>query len=176
MPQAFLVASKIQERLGLLKAGHLVDENAMLSELTELNPYIMYLLSQKLCNIKLCSFSDSSHGIMVEIRGQIRIVTGPRVNDNMPQGSMFHEITLTSHKQRRVSYSWIGSEILSAADDDDRDYGLKLSLESLFPRKPMKHELQTGSKALFGTLTTLHQAGDYRLRKSVPRMRDSLEV
>lgn len=89
--------------------------------------------------------------------------------------ALFYPLSWSSHKQRRVSYSSFGAEILAAADADDRGFDLKQSFLSLFPHKPLSHELIIDSKALFETITTLHQTSDYRLRKTVSRMRDSFE-
>lgn len=86
-----------------------------------------------------------------------------------------HPIAWSRHKQRRVSYSSFGAEILAATYGDDRGYDLKMSLLSMFPDKPLKHQLLIDSKALFETVTTLHQTDDYRLRKTVARIRASFE-
>lgn len=72
-----------------------------------------------------------------------------------------------SHKQRRVSYSSFGAEILAASNGDDRGFDLKFSFASLFPHLPLRHKLLVDSKALFETLTTFHQVDDYRLRGTI---------
>lgn len=64
---------------------------------------------------------------------------------------------------------------MAAADGDDRGYHLKSILFSLFPDLLVRHHLLIDSKFLFETITTLHQSGDYRLRKIVSRMRESFE-
>ena len=52
---------------------------------------------------------------------------------------------------------------------------LKSAVLEMFPGSPFQHELLVDSKSLFETITTLHNSGDYRLRKTVARMRDSFE-
>lgn len=52
---------------------------------------------------------------------------------------------------------------------------MKEIFNALFPQRPLRHELLVDSKSLFETITTLHQSGDYRLRKVVARHRDSFE-
>jgi len=42
-------------------------------------------------------------------------------------------------------------------------------------RRKYKHHLHVDSKALFDTVTTLHEGTDYRLRQTVQRIRDSFE-
>lgn len=78
-------------------------------------------------------------------------------------------------KAEMISYSSYGAEILAASDADNRGYHLKEMLHAIFPDRKLKHELLVDSKSLFETITTLHQSGDYRLRKVVARMRDSFE-
>lgn len=68
-----------------------------------------------------------------------------------PPGSheiFYHPIAWTSHKQKRVSYSAFGAEILAAADADYRGYDLKLSMMSLLQDKNVKHELFVDARAL----------------------------
>lgn len=81
----------------------------------------------------------------------------------------------TSHKQKRVSHSSFGAEIIAAADIDDRGYDLREMMREVFPVTGIEHELIVDSKALFDTITTLHEAHEYRLRKTVTMLRDAFE-
>lgn len=74
-----------------------------------------------------------------------------------------------------MSYSAFASEILAAADADDRSYYLKMSLKSMFSGTGLHHELFLDARALFNKITTLHEPREYRLRKTVFRMRDALD-
>lgn len=175
LPQACLVASKIQQRLGMLKVAHLVDANEMLAELHKLKPRLVYRNPGNITNVIISTLSDASHGASDEIYGQSGVLCGLKITNATNSAPFFHAVSWTSHKQRRVTYSSFGAEILAAASGDDRGFDFKMSLSSLFPQKPVKHQLLIDSKALFETITTLHQTDDYRLRKTVARIRASFE-
>lgn len=175
LPQACLVASKMQQKLGMLKVGHLMEANTMLGDLKKHRPSLYFRSPSNISDISISTFSDASHGAADEIYGQTGGLCGLVIQDDTSSRRMFHPISWTSHKQRRVSYSSFGAEILAAANADDRGYDLKLSFRSLFPDRPLRHKLIVDSKALFETLTTLHQSDDYRLRKTVARIRASFE-
>lgn len=70
LPQACLVASKIQQKLGLLKVGHLMEANAMVAELKKLLPALLYRASRNIKDVMIYTFSDASHGAADEIYGQ----------------------------------------------------------------------------------------------------------
>lgn len=82
----------------------------------------------------------------------------------------------SSHKQKRISYSSYGAEILAAADADDRGYNLEQTLHTLFPKRMVKHELLVDSRSLFETIKMLHQLADYKVRNVAARMRKSFET
>lgn len=75
-----------------------------------------------------------------------------------------------------MSYYLFWAKIIAAANADDRGLYLKLSFLSHFPERPLLHTLFVDSKALFETLTMLHQTGKYRLRKTVACIRASFEL
>lgn len=173
IPQANLIASKMQQRLGSLHVSHIIEANAMVRELLRLKPAIMFLKAKNIKSVAITTFSDASHAGVTEVYGQSGILSGLQIL--MPDKTLFHPIAWSSHKQKRISYSSYGAEILAAADADDRGFHLKQTLHALFPDVDLKHQLLVDSKSLFETITTLHQPGDYRLRKVVARMRDSFE-
>lgn len=80
-----------------------------------------------------------------------------------------------SQKQRKVSYSTRGAQILAAADGDDTGYFLKDMLCKLFSKNPLKQELMIDSKSLFETTMMPQKSDDYRLQKIVARMRNSFD-
>lgn len=53
---------------------------------------------------------------------------------------------------------------------------MKVSFHSLFPNRPIRHEILVDSRALFDTITTLHECKEYRLRNTVNRIRNSFEA
>lgn len=175
LPQACLIASKMQQKLGLLRVGHLMEANSMLSDLTKHRPALLFRAPNAIRDVSISTFLDGSHGAADKIYGQTGGICGLVIHDTDVKFRLFHPISWTSYKQRRVSYSSFGAEILAAANADDRGYDLKLSFISLFPDHPLRHKLIVDSKALFETLTTLHQSDYYRLRKTVARIRSSFE-
>lgn len=64
---------------------------------------------------------------------------------------------------------------MAAADADDRGYVLNMSYYSVFVKGKMKHELFVDSCSLFDTITTVHEPREYRLKKTVAKMRYSFE-
>lgn len=174
LPQACMVASKMQQKLRLLKVIHLLDANSMTAELKKLRPRISFRAPAEISNVMIHTFSDASHGAADEIYDQTGGLNGLLIQQTNGL-DIFHPVSWTSHKQRRVSYSSFGAEILAASNGDDRGYSLKASFLSLFPHQPLQHNLLIDSKALFEALTTLHQTDDYRLRMTVARIRASFE-
>lgn len=137
-----------------------------------------FLKSCNVSNAIISSFSDASHPRDRDY-GQSGILCGLRVEetngDNQDMQDIFHMIDWTSHRQKRVSYSSYGAEILACASADDRGFYLKEALNSLFPKHRTRHELSVDSKALKDTITTLHEGTEYRLRQTVQRIRNSFE-
>lgn len=175
LPQACYVASRLQQRLGSLTVRHLLEGNEMLRELSALRAQVTFRRPGDIDSITVCTISDASHGGNDSVYGQTGIICGLRIVSRAPKEELFHPLVWSSHKQRRVSYSSFGAEILAAAAADDRGYEVKRSIFSIFPESPLRHEIMVDSKALFETITTLHQGDDYRLRGTVARMRDLFE-
>lgn len=88
-------------------------------------------------------------------------------------GDVFHLVDCLSHKQRRISHSAYGAEILACADGDDRGYHIKNCMAELVQHKEVTLTLHVDSRGLFDTITTLHNGREYRLRQTVQRIRDS---
>lgn len=126
-------------------------------------------------NPRLIALTDAAHGGSDAIYGQTGGLCGILMNMTGCDGRIFHAISWTSHKQKRVSYAVFGAEMLAAADADDRGYDLKLSLISFLRNPRLKHEIFVDERALFDTITTLHDPREFRLRKTVARMRDSFQ-
>lgn len=62
VPQATLVTSRMQQRLGGLKVKHLIDANAMLKEISNIRLQLCLLNPGKIRNVTLTTLSDASHG------------------------------------------------------------------------------------------------------------------
>ena len=175
VPQAALVTSRMQQRLGDLRVKHLIDANAMLSELTNVRPTICFLNPGPIRSVTLTTLSDASHGGAEFDYGQSGIISGLKIDTTQTTSPIFHSLSWTRHKQKRVTYSSFGAEILACADAEDRGHDLKESFKSIFPHSKIKHEVLVDSRALFDTITTLHEAKEYRLRKTVTRIRNAFE-
>ena len=174
MPQASLVVSLMQQRIGNLTVQNLIDANEMLRDLLKLKPWITFRRPTNTESVTYCTFSDASHPNNCDY-GQTGIFAGLRITSKTHGRTIFHPIDWTSHKQHRVSYSSYGAEILAAATADDRGFYFKDSINRLFPHVLTKHELFLDSKCLFDTITTLHESHEYRLRPTVQRIRNSFE-
>lgn len=174
LPQASLVVSLMQQCIANLKVQHLIDANEMLKDLLKLKPWITFRRPSNTEQVTYCTFSDASHPNDRDY-GQTGIIAGFRITNELDSRTIFHPIDWTSHKQRRVSYSSYGAEILAAATADDRGFYFKDAVNRLFPHVTIKHELFVDSKCLFDTITTLHESTEYRLRPTVQRMRNSFE-
>ena len=175
LPQASLVASKIQQFVGDLRVHHLSQANAALFQIKRLEPTLLYRAPSRPGFSKkayLLSFSDASTG--TGSYGQTGFVAGLL----LPAGGIapFHCLDWHSSKQSRVSFSSIGAEILAAADSADRSILLVDCLTRILsPRDPISLAITVDSFGLYSTITTLHEGRDYRLRPTVARLRDSFE-
>jgi len=176
LPQASFMASFLQQKVGFLKVAHLCEANGILQDLKSLVAVIKFQIpAWDTHSVCVCTFSDASFNIAKsQLYGQSGVVTG--VCAEVEKGeSLYYMIDWTSSKQRRVSHSSYGAEILACADADDRGFHLKKCLQSFAPTTPLKHVLHVDSRALYDTITTLHEGKEYRLRQTVERIRNSFE-
>ena len=146
----------------------------MVRELLQLRPWIRYPICKGVKSVILSSFSDASHP-KDRSYGQSGIICGIRAS-GLNEEDTYHIIDWASHRQKRVSYSSYGAEILACATADDRGYYLREAMRSIFPDMNMRHELTIDSNALQETITTLREGTEYRLRPTVQRIRDSFEA
>lgn len=68
---------------------------------------------------------------------------------------IFHTILWSIHKQKRVSYSSFGDEILAGANADDLGFDLKLLYDAIFTRNKMRYDVYLDYRGLFDTITTI---------------------
>ena len=176
LPQASFVASSMQQKTGRLLVRNIREANAMVSELTKLTPVVFFpRLQSEVSKACVYTFSDASFNIGAsQSYGQSGLVTG--ISAQSANGdNVYHIIDWSSHKQRRVSHSSYGAEILACADADDRGFHLRDSILSLFPASNARHVLHVDSRGLYETITTLHDGKEYRLRQTVERIRNSFD-
>lgn len=127
--------------------------------------------------VEVVTFSDAAFNVTSsQLYGQTGCITGLRYRTTDGNATVYHIIDWACGKQRRVSYSSYGAEILAFTEADDRGYNVKQALKSISPADDFRHILNVDSKGLFDTITTLHEGKDYRLRQTVQRIRDSFEA
>lgn len=174
-PQASFVASYLQQRTAELRVKHLVEANRLLKQLKSLPTALRYRKGDAEAKREVYTFADASFNIAAGLEyGQTGVIVALAVPDG--QRTAFHIIDWLSQKQRRISHSSYGAEILACADGDDRGFHAKTSFNELHTEGGIRHVLHVDSKGLFDTITTLHNGREYRLRQTVQRIRDSFEA
>lgn len=166
----------MQQKVTRLRVRDLIDANNQLKQLRETTAQIQFNVMIKDIDMNVCSFSDASFNITAcQSYGKTGIITGFTFEVNAGRRRIFHPIDWSSYKQRRVSYSSYGAEILAYAEADDRGYYVKQAIKSIFKDRKIKQELNVDSKGLYDTITTLHEGREFRFRQTVQRIRDSFE-
>lgn len=175
IPQAVLVTSLMQQKLGCLTVAYVREANKMLKELLTLHhARIRYMTPMGMEDAHVLTLSDAAHRGKGCENGQTGGLSG--ILDKRKNGTkVYHLLDWTSHKQRRISYSSFGAEIVACADNDDRGYDIKEPLIGGFPTRRTKSKLIVGSRALYETITKPHDNREYWLRKTVACVRNSIE-
>ena len=176
LPQASFAASFLQQRVSRMTVAEINDANSMLKELQALDPTVTFRMPRNTpTNPTIVTFSDASYNVCKsQSYGQSGIITGLSV-DTASDGTLFYPLDWTSSRQKRVSHSSYGAEILACAAADDRGFFIKECLRSFAPATVCRHLLNTDSRSLYDTITTLHDGKEYRLRQTVERLRNSFE-
>ena len=131
---------------------------------------------EPLVDARIVTFSDAAFNICSSTSyGQSGFVSGILYRTRSGDERTFHALDWGSTKQRRVTHSSYGAEIVACCDADDHGLNLKHALRSVFSEHDFAHVLIVDSKGLFDTITTLHDGREYRLRQTVQRIRDSFE-
>lgn len=171
LPPACHSASELLQRSATLTIADIIFANSNLKSLQKLNAKVMYRHTHTLPQFyQYLTFADASLGKTVY--GQTGYLSGIYFHDNQD----FYPIDWTSHKQSRITFSSMGAEILAGAYSADRGSLLHASIQELYLHKfKGLFELVVDSFGLYGTVTTLREGKDYRLRPTVARLRDSFE-
>lgn len=150
--------------------------NKQLVELQKLSPMIRYKAhtdGEVATCASIVAFSDAAHS--VSSYGQSGYIGGFFIELSSKR-SIYHIVDWHSGKQKRVSFSSGGSEIVAAADETDRaGYLHELYATLLGPNVDLQLSLLVDSRGLHDTITTLHEPSDYRLRPTMARSRGSFE-
>lgn len=166
----------MQQNINRLFVRDLIDANARLKELRQIPCRIKFAAPQSQHGLTICTLSDASLIILAsQSYGKKGILTGLSFGGNSGRDSIFHPVDWTSSKQRRVSHSSYGAEILAWSDADDGGYYMKQAVRNILRDASPNHEVNNHSKGLYDTITTLHEGRKYRIRQTVKLIRDSIE-
>lgn len=176
LSQASFVTLRMQQEIGRLQVSHIIEANAMVAEVLQLKPEIRFIRPLKVSGVSLLSLSDASHGSWSNNYGQTGILSELKIETSFNEDPVFHPLYWVSNKQRRVTYSSFGAEIFACADAEDRGIDMKYSLQNIYRSIQVPHTIFVDSKALFDTITILHEPREYRLRKTVTLLRDAFEA
>lgn len=148
LPPAAYASSTMQQKISMLKVGHLLEANEIVRDIKKLQPTLLFRRTGNVTKAMITTFSDASFNITSrKSYGQTGLVLGVRTT--MDDGyEMFHMLDWVSTKQRRISHSSYGAEILACAEGDDRGYYLREGMRSLFPKTSMRNEIAIDSMGL----------------------------
>lgn len=107
----------------------------MIGELSALCTEITFCRPNEVASISVFNLLDTAHVGNDSFYGQTGISSGIRIRLRRPSADFFHTIVWRSQKQRRVSYSFFGAEILAAAASDDRGYEILIALFTFFSER-----------------------------------------
>ena len=174
LPIASFVASVFLQRQSNLLVYDLDVANKMLGEVMKMDASVLFRAPTIIgATVKLLGFSDASFNVLGGTPyGQSGFVAGLLFAS--ADSNIFHPLDWCSSKQRRVVYSSFGAEILACADADNRLYGLKMGLSAMLA-STVRSELVVDSRGLFTCITTLSDQREYRLRRTVARIRESFD-
>lgn len=174
LPEASFVASVFLQRQANLLVHDLDVGNKLIGELKKLKPIVKFVAPPTDADsVTLLGFSDASFNIIGgTCYGQSGFVCGLLFR----KGNLliFHVYDWYSNKQRRIVYSSFGAEILACADADNRLFGLRMGMSALLG-SDVESELLVDSKGLFTCITTLSDQREYRLRRTIARIRESFD-
>jgi Reverse transcriptase (RNA-dependent DNA polymerase) len=174
VPPASFVSSWMQQQLTDLRVSHVVESTRLLKDLQSLPGHIRYMPYASgtfdCANLRLLCFVDASHNVNAAYGQTGFVVFIASTNVAMP----VLPLHWASHRQRRVSASSYGAEILAA------EFGCELSL-SLLPglallfRAPLPCTLATDSRGLWTALHAIERPLSFRMRASTTNIREFLE-
>lgn len=100
LPQAGMMASCMQQKIGALTVTKLMECNRYVDEIMGLRPYIRYIRARGVCNMKLISMSDASHGADDSVYGQSVSISGLVIKCMGESRQIYHTLGWKSHKQK----------------------------------------------------------------------------
>lgn len=176
LPQSALACSLLQQKFSKLTVSDLCKANNMLIELKTLTPSINFRNPPHQTANAVYNFSYATFNISKsQSFGQTGIINGLVILHRSTDAPMYHPIDLSSTKQRRVSHTPYGDEILACTEADDLGFYLKPATTNMYPSASIRYCLHVDSKGLYDTIAKLHDGRDYRLRQTVQKIRDLFE-
>lgn len=174
--KACLVARWLQKFTSDLRVDHLRQAHAVLKYIQQLNPIVTYIypdVSPSTSECILQTFADASKAN--HTYGQNGLISGLLLPTGGGAKSIFHPLTWHSSKQTRISFSYIGAEIMSAGEASDTELHLRICLKTIL-HNPASFpvSLKIDSYGLYSTIITLHEGLDYLLRPTVAPIRPRL--
>lgn len=173
LSKAYLVTYVMQKRIYQLKVIRVQEENYssriyMLKCILMIKPILNFpQIEGDITSALLVSFSDTEHGGKYSDYGKTGGVTGIHVVQSGKDEEKFYGVNWTSRKQRRISHSSFGTEIIAAADANERGFDLRQNIYEIFPQSDIKHEMLADPRTMLDTIKTLHECREYRLRRTL---------
>lgn len=75
-----MMASKMKQKLGILRICHIQEYNKYVYDVINFRPYIRFIPPVGICNMELISMSDAYHGASDYAYGQNGNFTGLRID------------------------------------------------------------------------------------------------
>lgn len=125
LPQALMLRSMMQQKISTLKVADLVEANKVLKGIRDLEPTVVFSnLGSMTKDRAILIFSDAAFNTTSrQSYGHTGVISGLllRQNDGL---EIYHAIHWVSAKQRWISHSLYGAEILACTDADDHRLSL----------------------------------------------------
>jgi hypothetical protein len=170
LPPASYVASWMQQKLGDLRVSHCLEANRLLKQLRSLPCFIRFLpLPGGAEPLKLLTMVDASHSSR-SAYGQTGALTFLFPS---PSGPIL-PVAWISHKQRRVSSSSYGAEVLAAEAGCALTLSLAAGLELLFD-DGIPSVVLTDSRGLWTALQSLGRSVPFRLMASTALIQEHVD-
>ena len=152
----------------------LATANGVLRETQRYPPVLTFGRVQDPPVVRLLTFADAAFPkIAGSTYGQSGILSGLVLGTGSK--AAFHALAWSSHKQSRVARSSSAAEILAIVEAAEFGAALRDALQRICGRT-VPHEVIVDSKSLFDTITTQHEAKDFRLRQAVRSLRERYEL
>lgn len=111
----------------------------------------------RVLNVMMTSILDATHGGNEVTNGHTGGIVGLRIGWDGSTEEVIHPVNWTSHKQKQMSYSEFGAEIIVATDAVDHVCGLTFLYQAIFPAMNLKQIMLADLRRPQDTITTIHE-------------------